>query len=116
MGLLDDAATWLLGTLETAAGRAAVYQRGGRRISVTVVRREIEQTIVDANGVDIVTRDYEITLDASPHHCDPQAGDVLYESAGGRTIRWEVVGRGNGAAWEWWDVNETAYRLSVQEV
>jgi len=116
MGLLDDAATWLLGTLETAAGRAATYRRGGRRIAVTVVRREIEQATVDANGVDIVVRDYEITLDAAAIPWEPQAGDVIEESAGGRTIRWEVVGRGNGAAWEWWDVNETAYRLSVQEV
>ena len=62
--------------------------------SVTVVRREIEQTVVDANGIDIVTRDYEITIDASALPWEPQAGDVIYESAGGRTIRWEVVAFG----------------------
>lgn len=116
MGLLESGATWLLDTLQIAAGRPATYRRSGRRIPVTAVRREIDQRAVDANGKDIVVREYEFTVDVADLPWEPQAGDIIEETINGEAVRWEVIARGDGASWEWWDVARTAYRLSVQEV
>lgn len=116
MGLLDSGATWLLDTLQLAAGRSVTYTRRGRRLSITAVRRDIDTAAVDANGVDIIVRTHEFTIDVADLPWEPQAGDVIEEAIGGSVARWEVVPRADGAPWDWWDQSRAAYRLSVQEV
>lgn len=114
--LIDDGADWLVDRLKESAGRTAVYIRGGKRTTVTAVRVAEGETVLDANGIPLTVRDHQITIAAADLTHEPRAGDVIEETVGGSTVRWEVVPRGDGPAWEWWDQANTAYRVFVQEV
>lgn len=114
--LIDDGAAWLVDRLKESAGRTSVYIRGGKRTTITAVRVAQDETAQDANGIPITIRDHELMIAVADLTHEPRAGDIIEETVRGATVRWEVVPRGGGPAWEWWDQANAAYRVFVQEV
>jgi hypothetical protein len=123
--LFANAADWLPGKLQEAAGVSATYTRaaGGSALTITPWVGSSEFTTDGGDrGAWVLwgDRDYRLLrselVNSSGTEVQPALGDRIAETVGGVACVFEVQSGANGEHWRWANRARTWYQLHVKKV
>ncbi len=119
--LLEQSSAWLDGQRKKFLAKTVTYCRGQAEAVVlaTVGRTTFE--VEDSTGVAerLESRDFIITatdLVLNGTTVLPERGDRIEETAGNRTLVYELVGPGQEPCWRWSDPYRLALRIHTKQV
>lgn len=116
MGILNGAAEWLVGQMQTAAGVSITYAPIGGTATTPTAWVGRQSFVSESTGVRVFQwgdRDYLVL--ASDLSGQPKLGDRITESIGGVSHTFEVETPSSGEHhWRWSDQGRTIYRIHVK--
>jgi hypothetical protein len=117
--LLQSASQWLDRQRKAFASQTVTYRRGAFSVSVqaTIGRSVFE--VEEASGVvqQVESRDYLITpadLVLNSATVEPQAGDTIEETTGGRTRTYKCLPFGTEKPWRYSDPYRATFRVHTK--
>jgi hypothetical protein len=119
--LLDQAAGWLDGMRQAHLSRSVLYCRAGDSVAVAATVGKTIFEIDDGYGAveRFESRDFLIAASAlslGGEPVEPQPGDKVKESAGGKVLVYEVMAPGKEPCWRWSDPFRRTLRVHTKQV
>jgi hypothetical protein len=120
--LLDSGLGWLAEKLKAHASRPVVYRRGTHEITVQgIIGRTLLKLDDGYGGVRMEWTDRDFLIAAEDlvlggQKTLPRRGDQIRETAGGKTLVYEVLAPGSEPEWRWSDPHRKLLRIHTKQI
>lgn len=120
--LLETANQWLAAKLKAHASRPVIYRRGTDEVTVqAIVGRTLLKLSDGYGGVRMEWTDRDFLIAAEDlilggQKTLPQRGDQIRETAGGKTLVYEVLAPGGEPEWRWSDPHRRLVRIHTKQI
>jgi hypothetical protein len=120
--MLRKGAEWLNRKLKQHAGETLVYSRGAHSVEITAPPgKTLLSMNDDLGGVRVEWTDADFLIEAidlvlNGSQVEPERGDLIRWTTGGRTVVYEVTAPQNEPPWRWSDGYRLTYRVHAKEI